>query len=207
MVGREKTYIFFYIYTSLDLSFFFFYHFFFFMATENYSKSLPNAGLSSVTINNTLYLYGDKKPRGSTNVWFLSAHDISNLISPTPWMHNTSRPVPNLRYSPGLVIHDHSILVFSSNGKNTTSVYILNVSDTTWSTIQPTSPTVPLAKKEYAIASLHDDVYLFGGLDQPVSHTLHDFWIYRINSNTWDSLLSPYTSNTTRCGHTSSMLR
>lgn len=177
---------------------------------DNHSKSLSMSGLSSVNINNTIYLYGDKKPRGYNNIWLISSQDISNNISPTPLsLYANNSNVPNLRYSPGVTL-DNSILAFSSNTVNATYMSIYSFGFNNWSLISPDSLKKPLSKKEYSVSLTQENVYLFGGSDQksPNVSSPHDFWVYHTKSKTWDMLVSPFANNnTTRCGHTASILR
>lgn len=191
--------------------------------TDNNGKSLSIAGLSSVTVNNTIYIYGDKKTHGYNNIWLVSAKDVSNNISPTPLTsYRSSNAVPNLRYSPGVTL-DNSVIVFSSNSNTSNandymSIYSFDLtsSHNYWTLISPSNSSTPLSKQEYSISKSpqKEHVYLFGGNEiQKTTNTTaftnaqNDFWVYHTKSNKWNILVSPYTSNITRCGHTANMLR
>ncbi|GAA5810044.1 hypothetical protein MFLAVUS_003462 [Mucor flavus] len=164
----------------------------------NNNKGLSVAGLSSVTANNTIYLYGDKK--AYSNIWFIATKDISNNKSPTPFHQNNSLIIPDLAYSPG-VVFNNSILAFNNVNNSAIVVYSFDlVSNHTWSSISTQPFNASARDYSISLAPTNDQIYLLGG-----TNATQDFWVYYTESNLWKPLLSPYT-NTTRCGHTSSML-
>ncbi|GAA5803201.1 hypothetical protein HPULCUR_008677 [Helicostylum pulchrum] len=164
----------------------------------NNNKGLSVAGLSSITTNNTIYLYGDK--RAYSNIWIMATKDISNNKSPTPFHQNNSLVIPDLAYSPG-VAFNNSILAFNNVNNSAIVVYTFDLlSNHTWSSISTQPFNSSTRDYSISLAPTNDQVYLLGG-----TNATQDFWVYYTESNLWKPLVSPYT-NTTRCGHTSSML-
>lgn len=110
-------------------------------------------GISSVTLNNTIYIYGNDGKNATTNIYFISSKDVSNnkppntMKSATPSLqrdaiisNNIQSEEPVLFYSPGVPLEStDEILVFASlqltNNATLSSVNATNTTDTTISTI------------------------------------------------------------------------
>jgi hypothetical protein len=207
---------------------------------NNSGKSLSRAGLSSVTINNTIYVYGGRPSQNNTNVWSIKTEDILNNSPATPLtikLNNSisGSNIPNLQYAPGAALNNDTMIIFSGDvgtnisiqASNTTvddhlSIYLFDLkSDSNaWSTVSSTlNGSIPSIRRDYSVSITLDKqkVYLFGGTTENRNNSAsstaiaptvqNDFWVFYTNSFLWERLASPYNNNTTRCGHTASMLR
>lgn len=155
-------------------------------SNDIFSKNLSIAGLSSVTINNTIYIYGGQT--FDTNIWAITAKDVSNDIPPSPLVSrqnnrgsdgisNGDRNWPNLHYAPGVSVDSDSILVISggsttpgSNGVTLNDTQLLIYSfdlklNKTWDPVQLSSnASIPSARRDFTVTAADKDaVYLFGG--------------------------------------------
>ncbi len=170
------------------------------------------------------------------NIWAISAKDISANIPPTLLSARQNEIAVDryLNFAPsGGVILNNSILTFCSNSSsnnlnitttsnnvtNYLSVCSINLSDKSknnnWSIAPLFSSLTPIARKESSVVVAIDKraMYLLGGEQIIGNNTMslqsneNDFWVYSIESQLWKRLISPFSNNLSRCGHTSTMLR
>lgn len=186
-------------------------------------------GLSSISTNDTIYLYGGKTSENTynNNIWYISSKDVSLNVSPTLFKSRQN----DLMLAAGAIVNNSIIAICSNVPINTNRTlsdtiasslsvcsFDLNATpiNNTWATIPSASSIRPSTRNKEAIAVAPDQsrLFIFGGqniMNQKQSNESSqgndDFWTYSIQSTLWSILPSPFTENRSRCGHTTTMLR
>ncbi|KAI8389287.1 hypothetical protein BD560DRAFT_485978 [Blakeslea trispora] len=171
----------------------------------------PIYGAASISIKNTIYIYGGfyhVSPWNKEALWTLNA--TGNLVQ----LPTDPYASPALIYTSIQNYQDKHLFVFGGHlneaaiHKSEASEYLryyrLDLATLKWKPLQKKNTTVnasPLERFWHTTSMYKDKVYMLGGMNK--SHGMNDFWMYDMTIDTWTRL--PMFSKTGICGHTSIM--
>ncbi|CAO3623472.1 unnamed protein product [Cunninghamella echinulata] len=194
---------------------------------EPRSTGIQLPGLTSVKLNNTIYIYGG----GQGNLWTLDALTINNNYSP---IQIDTKSKLKWMYAVGLPFHNQSSFLSVGNA-NQSDVYLsiqqFDSYTKSWISIETTnnnnininnnnitidsndnsninnqSLLLPFSRQYHTAFLLNDtSIYVYGG--ENTTHALNDFWSFDLLSKQWTQLVLPTTINTIyRCGHSATLM-
>lgn len=171
-------------------------------------------GAATITLNNTIYVYGgfyNVAPWDKEALWTLSnsiddLHQIATdpFASPAVIYHSLQSIDNKTMYSFGG--HLTSTDILNPPPKNTTEsirYYRFSFDQSSWTPLQKKNISVPAPLERFWHTTTQFDhlIYLYGGINI-TSNGFNDFWRYNPLFDTWVNLNQQQPA---RCGHTSTM--
>ncbi|CAO3645748.1 unnamed protein product [Cunninghamella blakesleeana] len=187
---------------------------------EPRSTGITLPGVTSVRLNNTVYVYGG----GQGDLWTFDASNINNNYSPNQintksklqWMYAVALPFNNQSsfLSVGMANHSDIYLsiqqfdLFNQSWKSIidNNININNNNDNDNITIDDTNSSIlPFARTQHSAFLLNDQtLFIYGGENK--THALNDFWSFDIISKQWTQLVLPTINTIYRCGHSATLM-
>lgn len=195
------------------------------------STNRPIYGASSITLNNTIYIYGgfyNVAPWNKEALW-----TISNTIDSLNQFNTDPYASPAVIYSSLQSIDDNTLYSFGGHvnsddititppatttplqrQNNTTSpeslrYYKFSFETLKWTPLQKNNATLgvggPLERFRHTTVQFNNSIYLYGGMN--LTSGIGDFWKYDPALGTWNELSRGNKQQRSRCGHTSTILK
>lgn len=178
------------------------------------STNRPIYGASTITLNNTIYIYGgfyNVAPWNKEALWTLSnSIDVLSqigtdpLASPAIIYHSLQSMDNKTMYSFGGHLTSENIL--SPPLANTTNLlryYKFDFDALKWTPLQKKNTTSPLERFWHTTVQFDSSVYLYGGINI-TGGGFGDFWKYSSDMDVWIEINQQQRS---RCGHTSTITK
>jgi hypothetical protein len=184
------------------------------------STNRPIYGASSVTINNTIYIYGGFYNVALWNkeaLWTLSnTIDTLDQIDTDPHaspaaIYNSLQSIENKTlYSFGGHLISDDIIKPPPPLVNTSELlryYKFSLDSLKWTPLQKKNTTIigPIERFWHTTVQFDDSIYLYGGMNL-TSGGIGDFWKYNPILDSWIEL-NLKNKQRSRCGHTSTITR
>ncbi|CEP07381.1 hypothetical protein [Parasitella parasitica] len=174
------------------------------------STNRPIFGADSISINDTIYIYGgfyNVAPWNKEALWALdSSLNIFTQLDTDPYAS------PAVTYHSLQSLNASTLLTFGGhlNERNLTPpaepeylrYYQFSFDSVKWTPLQKTNATIatPLERFWHTTSKANDLIYLYGGMN--MTHGMNDFWKYDARIDGWTRLSNVEMS---RCGHTATM--
>lgn len=194
---------------------------------EPRSTGITLPGVTSVKLNNTIYVYGG----GQGDLWAFNALNINNNYSSNQintksklkWMYAIGLPFNNQSSFLSVGIANQSdvylsiqqfdstnqswVSIIDNKNNNNLTINDNNNNNTNGNDVSTNQMSLlPFARTQHTAFLLNDQtLFVYGGENS--THSLNDFWSFDIISKQWTHLVLPTTIDTIyRCGHSATLM-